>query len=357
MSFDIQRQIRENSQSIQEYYGDLLSWQKEVKSKTKAAPKKTRQEKRALFLGQESVSSSSGKNSNKGTRGVQGKGAEGGAERSSEREKGQQSKESEGGPRGKKKYARDGNTVADYYKAWDAFDVDAELEKASGDEEETGEEGKGASTRVSDLPQMKGKAVSGAKPNMRVAVRGGGFRQSPLDRAKEKKEEGNKLFASGALKDALRAYSQAADSLSAAFGPYLRDILKVRGGQDTEALFGDSGAGGVSAQPLVPLTEDQETAVREAWAAVLSNRALVSLKLGRAKETVLDCDLSLRLKPANAKAYFRRGMALQKLKVMDQAENGGSENRCLDLRKALELDPQDIKTRTELQSVLSLPFR
>jgi|JI9StandDraft_1071089.scaffolds.fasta_scaffold628449_1 hypothetical protein len=42
---------------------------------------------------------------------------------------GEEKKDEEGGPKVKKDLVRDSNTIKDYYKAWDQYDIDKELTK------------------------------------------------------------------------------------------------------------------------------------------------------------------------------------------------------------------------------------
>jgi hypothetical protein len=89
MSFEVQNQIRQNANDIRSYISDLHAWEDEINNKTTKKTKEQPQKEYAIRgnVNQESKSSSSTPNVPK------------------------------------EKLKRDTNTVVDYYRAWDKFDV------------------------------------------------------------------------------------------------------------------------------------------------------------------------------------------------------------------------------------------
>ncbi|CAM9855369.1 unnamed protein product, partial [Sphacelaria rigidula] len=112
-----------------------------------------------------------------------------------------------------------------------------------------------------------------------------------LDSAQELKAAGNKAFAAGDLDQALASYSSALAGCSS-----------------------DSSAQGV-----------------ELRATILTNRAAVLLKQGKAADCAADCSAALDCDPGRVKAYFRRAVARELL--------GEDGDALRDAKRAIELDP------------------
>jgi tetratricopeptide (TPR) repeat protein len=139
---EIQNQIRNNAASIREYMDDLLNWEKEINAIDASLANKT-----FPLLEPVPVRASA--------------------------------EPVPAGPETKVPLKRDANKMQDYYKAWDAYDVDKELEKL--DERPT--------------PGFQQPKVV-AKPQSKMVVRGGRAVSSEVDRLKDlgNLEFGNKEY-------------------------------------------------------------------------------------------------------------------------------------------------------------------
>ncbi len=87
--------------------------------------------------------------------------------------------------------------MPNYYKNWDKFNVDAELEKLEEPKE--------------DVPRTKEdflKRTKGAKPGTKIVIKGG---REKYDSLEDLKKAGNSYFASLDYEQAVRCYSQAVD--------------------------------------------------------------------------------------------------------------------------------------------------
>lgn len=87
-------------------------------------------------------------------------------------------------------YKRDKNNMKDYYKAWDSFDVDQELEK------------------IEEKPQIFQKPAKPANPKSQIVIKGGRTVSSQVDRLKD---AGNLEFSSGNYLKATQKYSECLD--------------------------------------------------------------------------------------------------------------------------------------------------
>ncbi|CBJ28789.1 conserved unknown protein [Ectocarpus siliculosus] len=132
------------------------------------------------------------------------------------------------------------------------------------------------------------------------------------------KEAGNKAFATGNLQQAYELYSAA-----------------------LERCRGESSPEGINLR-----------------ATVLTNRAMVLFKQGKAEACVSDCTRALEDDPGRVKAYFRRALAREKL-----GEDGDAMR---DAKRALELEPGNkeavraarrIKDKVAQASRLNTPIR
>lgn len=138
-------------------------------------------------------------------------------------------------------------------------------------------------------------------------------KKEKLELAQRRKDQGNQQFKEGALAEACLRYSQALAAL---------DKL-------TEA---DA------------LTDDEQKAVTALRVTLYVNSAISLHKSGAALTRVVDnCDKALALDPANVKALFRRGTCMREQKDLARAEK--------DIRRALELDPNNTAARRELATI------
>ena len=87
-------------------------------------------------------------------------------------------------------YKRDKNNMKDYYKAWDSFDVDQELDK------------------LEDKHQIFQKPAKPAKAKSQIVIKGGRTVSSQVDRLKD---AGNLEFSSGNYLKATQRYSECLD--------------------------------------------------------------------------------------------------------------------------------------------------
>ena len=172
MTFRIQNQIRQNATDIRNYLDELFSWEEEANTKGKKATKaSTKQNKenypiRGQALEEDTVESD--KNL-----------TEAGPEKD-ERELTEE----------EKNLKRDILTIPDYYKAWDKFDADQEMEKLEKQEDQKQIQKKGQKPAQPINPMQK---TSGAKGNGKIVVKG---RRSTHNEVESLKEKGNFFFKS-----------------------------------------------------------------------------------------------------------------------------------------------------------------
>ncbi|CAK0792224.1 unnamed protein product, partial [Prorocentrum cordatum] len=138
----------------------------------------------------------------------------------------------------------------------------------------------------------------------------------PLVVAESLRELGNQRFREGRHKEAVRVYEKARSFLPAGAPP-----APDAGGDDRAAL------------------------ARACSVAVMSNAAMCRLKMDEHDACVRLCDSVLSLDPRNAKAFFRKALALRALDDDDGAE--------VALRQAADLAPEDAAVRRELAEVAS----
>jgi tetratricopeptide (TPR) repeat protein len=156
---EIQHQIRNNANSLRDYIDELANWEEEVNQIDSKLANKT-----FPLIEPPPV------------RGVV---------KSEEVEKeGKEGKDSQG------LYKRDKNNMKDYYKAWDSYDIDKELEK------------------LEDKPKIFQPPKVPAKPKANIIVKGGRAVNSEVDRLKD---AGNLEFSSGNYEKALEKYSACLD--------------------------------------------------------------------------------------------------------------------------------------------------
>merc|ERR1712194_291349 len=94
---------------------------------------------------------------------------------------------------------------------------------------------------------------------------------------------------------------------------------------------------------VIALGDERGARARTCSIAVSSNAAMCKLKLGQHEACVNMCDEILRLDAANAKAMYRKGLALRALGEVAEAEAV--------LRLAAELEPKDATIQRELVEI------
>lgn len=166
----------------------------------------------------------------------------------------------------KDQYARDTNTMKDYYRSWDKVDVDQLEEEMDAEERRVEEERK---KHFQDLKeeQAEAQATSSVQVDNLPSKIPQVHRKHMADTEKEK---GNEAF-------------------------YAKDY------EEAEAYYSRS---------LHFLADDPST-----WA----NRALVRLKLDRAQAALEDCEHALAINPRYMKALHRKGKALYELRRDEEA--------------------------------------
>ncbi|CAD7941702.1 unnamed protein product [Amoebophrya sp. A120] len=190
--------------------------------------------------------------------------------------------------------ARDTTSLPQYYKNWNKYDVEKEIEKL--------EEPKQAKEfNVEEYVQQK--RTTAARPNVKVAVRTAARATTAVEFSTAKKEEANRLFGKARFKEAEAAYKVA--------------LTYVMRGENEEE--------------------------KDVQAVLHSNIAICRLKMQDYSGTIEASDAALSVRPDNVKAIFRRGSAYMHQQQWKRA--------AADLRRALELDPKDAKCRTELTYV------
>lgn len=93
------------------------------------------------------------------------------------------------------------------------------------------------------------------------------------------------------------------------------------------------------------LNDDEEVKRNELVIAVNSNLANACLKIKKYSEAVKACDVALK-SSVSAKVFFRRGMANKALHDYDFAIK--------DLKRAMELEPNDASIKKELTQIVEL---
>jgi tetratricopeptide (TPR) repeat protein len=132
------------------------------------------------------------------------------------------------------------------------------------------------------------------------------------------KQRAADLFASGDFAESAALFSGCLEAL-----PLLQTMSQVPDADAEEAAAPESadleevGATG----RIVEISDRQLKAeeARQLHAVLLSNRALVCLKMSRWSFAVRDCDAALRFDPRLYKAYYRRAYALKELGRLDDA--------------------------------------
>lgn len=305
---EIQKQIKDNSTSVSDFFQDLYKWTEDQDKQERRRGIRRTAEKNGLSEAQKLAEATA-----KPSSAVDAK------DKSSEE--------------AKDAIKRDKTPMAQYYNDWDQFDPEAEVEKL---EEETMQQQRAErekrtaeKDRILDDMALKGDGdrsrTSTAKPRVKISVRRSGRKIAPVDLALPRKEEANRLFSSGRYREAIASYSAGLDCLEKYEPP----------GSDT-----------VSSSADADKTQEDDCAGKETEAialkvALLANRGLACLKLEEWRECIADCSEALSFDPEHHKAILRRGFAQARLKRWGHAAK--------DLGRSLAIDPDDKKASAELQ--------
>lgn len=305
---NIQKQIKDNSRDVSEYFSDLVKWEedqnnKEVRRKAKEQGIRPDTVKKAVPPPRGSDDQDDGEND---------------------------------------PIARDKLPMPQYYHNWDQFDPEEEVDKldeiAEGENRQKKEERKAEQNRILDEMAWNGDGdrvrTTKARPRVKVSVRAKGRRPAPVDLARPKKEEANNYFAAGRFKEAMVCYSVALEYLEKYEPPPLPGETSAEApaetADDASATATKEGAG-------------QETEAIELKVTLLANRAQALIKIEEWREAAEDCCEALRFDPNHHKSILRRGFALAKMKRWGLAAR--------DLEQAVANDPADRKAAAELSMV------
>jgi len=303
MSIEIQKQIKDNSRSVSEYFKDLVTWEEEQEKG------ETRRDAMKKGIRPNTVQKPLP------------------APRGSEQT-------DETGSRSEESIARDKLKMPQYYNDWEHYDAEEEADKLDLKEEDAlrrkKKERQAEKDQILDEMAWTGDGdrvrTSKARPRVKVSVRVKGRPPAPIDLAKPKKEEANNYFAQGRYKEAMIAYSVALDYLEKYEPP----------GERSEEAAGENG----DSQTQKEDGAGQETEALELKVVLLANRAQALIKIEEWREAIEDCCEALRFDPTHHKAILRRGFALAKQKRWAAAAK--------DLESAVAKDPQDRKAAAEL---------
>jgi len=312
MSVEIQKQIKDNSTSVQEFFQDLYKWTAE-----QGKEEKRRETRKRVSQGlpvQAAAPKENGSSTGKAAGAPPAKALPPAADAEEEPEE---------------SIKRDKLPMPQYYNSWDRYDVDAQLDKlddeALSQQQAEREEREAAKDQILDelalRPDGDRKRTSAARPRVKISVRRSGRRAAPVDLALPRKEEANRYFAEGRFREAVATYTAGLDLL--------------------EKYEPPDAASGAASQEDVADGTGQETEALALKTTLLANRALALLKLEEWKEVIVDCTEALRFDPQHHKATLRRGFAFARMKRWPAAAR--------DLERAVKGDPSDSKASAELQ--------
>lgn len=267
MSFSLQQQIKNNSTDIKNYIDDLYKWEEQVTQK----PKKN------ILVSQKSDIPP----------------IRGAVETEKIVPKSETAKKEDSSV---KKFKRDGNTVSDYYKAWDTYDIDKELEKLESDDK--------TNLNPNEKTQINNNNnTTPNKPlapaNTKMVIKGGRTTIHELDSLKDR---ANLCFRTFDYPKALELYSECIEKL---------DNLTQR-------------------DPI-------------AYSTLLSNRAMTYIKLQDYVKAEADCEISIQLNPNFSKSYARRAACRKKLGKIKLALE--------DYKRALELESDNQNIMKEINLI------
>jgi len=254
MSISIQQQIKNNSTDIKSYIDDLYKWEDTVKQNPQKPLKKPINPDLPPIRGKvqsESLekdhflSNSDPKNPNI-------------------------------------KLKRDGNTVSDYYKAWDKFDPDEELKKL--DEDKGNNDSK---PPISSKPiNLNNNKEVLAPAYSKITVKGG---RNPNSEYEALKDKANLYYRNYEYQKALEIYNEI--------------IEKIQKGSGNPSMF---------------------------LSLLLSNRAMTFIKLQDYVKAEIDCKIAIENTPDFYKPYARRGLCRKKM--------GKIKLAIKDFQKSLDLE-------------------
>jgi len=322
MSIGIQKQIKDNSRNVSEYFSDLVKWEEEEDKREK------RRQAKIKGIRPDTVT------------------------KVLPPPRGSEGKEDVKDERSEDAIARDKLPMPHYYHNWDQYDPDKEVDALDEQEEDVQKQQRrqrqAQTDRILDEVSWKGDGdrvrTTKARPRVKVNIRARGRRPAPVDLAKPKKEEANNYFAQGRFKEAMVAYSSALDYLEKYEPPASGSEEKAISSnfeEPHEAARGPSESSGVGPASASADGAGQETEALELKVTLLANRAQALIKIEEWQEAVFDCTEALRFNPQHHKAILRRGFALAKQKRWSAAAR--------DLAIAVANDPQDRKAAAELQ--------
>ncbi|KAL8270172.1 hypothetical protein Esti_005899 [Eimeria stiedai] len=311
MSLAVQAQIRRNAEEVRAYLEDLRSWERSLNDKRENKEAEGRRapcEPKSQPTEPKSLPQQHDEQKSKEKTGVAPRKVE--LNRSPELNPLASKATKLDSANKKKKYARDLNSLPDYYKAWDAFDPDAE---------EPTETKQASKTPQSENPahlkepsrvargnrhgsQATAKVQHGSRMRIRSSATPISFDQTGqqptllqegnvLEELRASKNRGNAAFAAGRYRAAVESY--------------------------TEALKVAEDSGKQSASTWAELTGQ-----------IYGNRAAAHYRLKKYDKCISDCTEALQRNPKNLKVLYRRGLAW--------AGNGDTEKAIQDLQHALQ---------------------
>ncbi|KAL9101108.1 MAG: hypothetical protein Q9163_003602 [Psora crenata] len=154
------------------------------------------------------------------------------------------------------------------------------------------------------------------------AIRALQYEGTPVENARNLKEQGNEMVKEKKWSDAKEYYTQALA------------VLSKRIGSQEESVKGDEKASNTQ----VKEEQHQEQQIeRDLEEACYVNRALCNLELKNYRSVTLDCASALRLHGKNVKAYYRCAQALLALNKIEEARDACAHG--------IALDPSNIALR------------
>ncbi|KAL8448399.1 hypothetical protein Emag_003950 [Eimeria magna] len=299
MSLAVQAQIRRNAEEVRAYLDDLRCWEQSLtdKGKNKEAAR------RHVACGSESQPNEL---QNSPRQHDEQKFEERTASASQTLEINQTSKSDLSASEGptvdsaekRKKYARDLNSLPDYYKAWDAYDPDAEEPAETEQPLRTPRSEKSAhlkepsaTTKVQHASRMR--ICTSVKPlSLDLGEQHTSLQESHvLEELRALKSTGNAAFAAGRYRAALESYTEALEAAA------------------------DTG-------------KQNASAVAELMGQIYGNRAAAHYRLKNYNKCISDCTEALKINPQNLKVLHRRGLAW--------ADKGDTEKAIQDLQNAFQ---------------------
>jgi tetratricopeptide (TPR) repeat protein len=165
-SIEIQKQIRENSTSIQDYFKDLLDWQKEINAKDKLINTNFKSKVPKTY-------------------------------NTIETSKDDKDENSDNNKLIKENLKRDVNSIKDYYNQWDKFNLDEELATIDGSNENT------------KLKKMMKSETSKASKNSNITITNKRVLSNSEDYIDKLKNEANAYFAIKNFNKSIELYNSA----------------------------------------------------------------------------------------------------------------------------------------------------